>query len=81
MKRICVWMTRNTPYHIIFPEKITLTCEGIKIAEAVPKPTSNNPNRSVVELNIPSSVKGDIEINIIRNTEERTMAIDEIEAF
>lgn len=81
MKKICVWTTRNVPCHILFPVKISLMCGGVTIAEAVPEPSSHNPNHSVVELKVPSSAKDDLVLKIVRNTEDRTMAIDEIEAF
>ena len=81
MKKIRVWTTRNTPCHILFPEKVILTCGGVRIAEAVPEPTSFNQDRAVAELSIPSSAKGELVLQIVRNMEERTMAIDEIEGF
>lgn len=81
MKKICVWTTRNTPCHILFPEKITLTCGGVTIAEAIPEPTPSNADRSVAELYIPTTAKGDLVLHIVRNTQDRTMAIDEIESF
>ncbi len=79
MKKIRVWMTRNTPCHIIFPEKIILTNGGMKIAEATPEATPLNSDRAMVELSVPSSAKGELVLKIVRNKEERTMAIDEIE--
>ena len=81
MKKICVWTTRNTPCHILFSEKITLTCGGVTIAEAIPEPMPSNADRSVAELYIPASAKGDLVLHIVRNMQDRTMAIDEIEAY
>lgn len=81
MKKIRVWTTRNAPCHIIFPEKIILTCGGVKIAEATPEPMPLNYDRSMVELSIPPTAKGELVLKIVRNMQVRTMAIDEIEAY
>ena len=61
------------------PEKVILTSGGMKIAEAMPEATPLNSDRAMVELSVPSSAKGELVLKIVRNKEERTMAIDEIE--
>ena len=81
MKKLCIWMTRNGPFHIILPQKIVLTSGGAKIGEAVPQPLAYNSDRAMVEFKIPSSARGELILSIVRNTEDRTMAIDEIEGF
>ena len=81
MKKLCVWMTRNAPCHIIFPEKIILTSGGAHIADAVPTAVAHNSDRAMVAFDIPSSVRGNLVLKIVRNQEDRTMALDEIEAF
>jgi hypothetical protein len=35
----------------------------------------------MVEFDIPSSARGNLVLKIVRNQEDRTMALDEIEAF
>ena len=49
--------------------------------KVTPKALSNNLQRAVVEFNIPSDCKGTLVLTIVRNQEERTMALDEIEGF
>jgi len=81
MKKIRVWMTNNVLFHIVLPEKITLTSGGVVVAEGEPVADTHYPERSVLELKIPSSAKGTLVLNIMRNMEGRTMAVDEIEAY
>ena len=81
MKKLCVWMTRNAPCHIIFPEKVILTSGGVKVGDAVPVEVAYNSDRAMVEFDIPSSARGNLVLKIVRNQEDRTMALDEIEAF
>ena len=82
MKKICVWTTRNAPCHVAFPKKIILISGDEEVAVAVPRPTPQNPARAVVELEVPSSASADgFVVKIVRDTEDRTMAVDEIEAF
>lgn len=81
MKKLCVWMTRNAPCHIIFPERVILSSGGVNIADAVPVELKGNSDRAMVEFDIPSSAAGNLVLKIVRNQEDRTMAIDEIEAF
>ena len=47
----------------------------------VPKTTADNLQRAVVEFDVPSNYKGTLVLTIVRNQEDRTMAIDEIEGF
>jgi hypothetical protein len=81
MKKLCVWMTRNAPFHIILPERVILTSGGVQLGDAVPVPLTSNSDRAVVEFDIPSSVNGNLVLKIVRNQEDRTMALDEIEGF
>jgi len=81
MKKIRVWMTNNVLFHIVLPERITLTSGGAVVAEGEPVADPHNPERSVVDLNIPSSARGTLVLNIMRNMEGRSMAVDEIEAY
>ena len=81
MKRLRVSMTKNAIYHIAFPLSVSLSCEERELGKVVPKPIPNNIQRSVVEFNIPSDCKGTLVLTIVRNQEERTMALDEIEGF
>ena len=81
MKKLCVWMTRNAPYHIILPERVILTSGGVQIGNAVPATLSGNSDRAMVEFDIPSSARGNLVLRVVRNQEDRTMALDEIEGF
>jgi hypothetical protein len=74
-------MTRNAPFHIILPERVILTSGGVQLGDAVPVPLTSNSDRAVVEFDIPSSVNGNLVLKIVRNQEDRTMALDEIEGF
>lgn len=81
MKRLRVCMTRNAIYHIAFPLSVSLSADGQELGKIVPKPSPDDLQRSVVEFKIPSNFKGTLVLTIVRNKEERTMAIDEIEGF
>ena len=81
MKRLRVSMTKNAIYHIAFPLSVSLSCDGRELGKVVPKPMPNNLQRSVVEFIIPSDCKEDFVLTVVRNQEERTMALDEIEGL
>jgi len=81
IKRLRIYMTRNAIYHIALPKSISLSVDGQEIARKVPKPMSGNNQRSMVEFEIPSGSKGSLVLNIVRDKDERTMALDEIEGF
>ena len=81
IKRLRISFSKNAIYHIAFPLSVSLSSEGRDLGKVVPKPIANNLQRSVVEFNIPSDCKGTLVLTIVRNQEERTMAIDEIEGF
>ena len=42
---------------------------------------SGNNQRAMVEFGIPSGSKGSLILTVVRNKDERTMALDEIEGF
>ena len=81
LRRLCVSMTRNAIYHIGLPASVSLTLDGRDLGRRVPRTEAGNPNRSVVEFTIPSGSDGTLVLTLVRNPEERTMAIDEIEGF
>ena len=81
IKRIRVSLAKNSIYHIAFPLSVSLSSEEREIGKVTPKALSNNLQRAVVEFNIPSDCKGTLVLTIVRNQEERTMALDEIEGF
>ena len=81
IKKLRISVTRNPIYHIAFPSSVSLSINGRDLGRKVPKPTQVDPQRGVVEFDIPSDCKGSMVLNIVRNQDERTMAIDEIEGF
>jgi len=81
MKRLRVNMTKNHIFHISLPLRVTLTAGGHEIGSAVPAPASSNLQRAAVEFRIPDNYKGKLVLNVYRNQEDRTMALDEIEGF
>jgi hypothetical protein len=74
-------MTRNAIYHIALPLSISLSVDGREVARKVPKPLSADNQRSMVEFDIPSGSNGSLVLTVVRNKEDRTMALDEIEGF
>ena len=52
-----------------------------QIGNAVPATLSGNSDRAMVEFDIPSSARGNLVLRVVRNQEDRTMALDEIEGF
>ncbi|MBR1902051.1 MAG: DUF4838 domain-containing protein [Bacteroidaceae bacterium] len=81
MKRLRVNMTKNPIFHISLPLRVTLTAGGHEIGSVVPTPTSSSLQRATAEFKIPDSYKGKLVLNIYRDQEDRTMALDEIEGF
>ena len=81
IKRIRVNLAKNSIYHIAFPLSVSLSSEEREIGKVTPKALSNNLQRAVVEFNVPSDCKGTLVLTIVRDQEERTMALDEIEGF
>ncbi len=81
MKQLRVWMTNNKLFHIILPKKIILSINGKEIGEALPEFDPMRPERAIVKFDIPEEAKDSFLLTIERDTEERTMAIEEIEAF
>lgn len=82
MRRLRVCLTRNKPYHILFPQLVTLSLGGKEVASVVPKKLVEQPGHSFVEFTLPPA-SGDSQwvLTFERNPDERTMAIDEIEGF
>ena len=81
MKRLRVNMTKNPIFHISLPLRVTLTAGGHEIGSVVPTPASSSLQRATAEFKIPDSYKGKLVLNIYRDQEDRTMALDEIEGF
>ena len=81
MKHLRVGMTHNVQFHIAYPLRITLSANGQEIGSIEPPQQSGISGRTSVEFEIPSSSSGTLILTIVRNQEERTMAIDEIEGW
>ena len=81
LKRVRVYMTRNAIYHITLPLSVSLSVDGNVVARKVPKPMAGNNNRSMVEFDLPAGYSGSPVLTVVRNKDERTMALDEIEGF
>lgn len=81
MKRLRVCLTRNPLYHIALPLKVTLTAGDSKVATVEPHPAADHSGHSFVEFNVPTSYTGTLVVTLLRNPDERTMAIEEIEGL
>lgn len=81
MRRLRVNMTRNPIYHIGLPLSVSLTCDGRDLGRKVPRTSAGNLHRATVEFDIPSDCKGTLILTVVRDKNERTMALDEIEGF
>ena len=81
MQRLRVYMTRNVIYHIGFPESLSLSAGDRKLGTVVPTPVPGNLQRAVAEFDVSSVSKGTLILSVTRDLEERTMALDEIEAY
>ncbi|MBR1498472.1 MAG: DUF4838 domain-containing protein [Bacteroidaceae bacterium] len=81
LKRLRVCMARNSIYHIALPQSVSLCIGGRELGRVVPKPLPDDLQRAVAEFDIPSGSQGSMVLTIVRNKEERTMALDEIEGF
>ena len=81
LKRLRVSMARNSIYHIALPQSVSLSIDGHELGRVVPKPLPDDLQRAVAEFDIPSGSQGSMVLTVVRNKEERTMALDEIEGF
>ena len=81
MLRLRVYMTRNVIYHIGFPASLSLTAGDRRLGTVVPTPIPGNLQRAVAEFDVSEVSKGTLTLTVVRDLDERTMAIDEIEAF
>ena len=81
MQRLRVYMTRNAIYHIGLPASVTLTAGDRRLGTVIPTPIPGDLHRAVVEFDVSSVSKGSFTLTVVRDLEERTMALDEIEAF
>jgi hypothetical protein len=81
MKHLRVNMTKNSIFHISLPLRVSLTLDGHEIGSIVPTPSSSHLQRAVAEFDVPCNCKGKLVLNVYRDQEDRTMALDEIEGF
>ena len=78
LRELSVSLTRNPRYHIALPREVILTAGQSEIGRAVPVPLADTPSRAVVTFRLPTHLADTLLLTIVRNTDERTMAIDEI---
>lgn len=81
MRRLCLWFTRNPLYHISLPLKVSVDIAGSATQTVVPHSLSTHQGHSLVEFNIPPSAHGNATVTIVRNLDDRTMALEEIEGL
>ena len=81
MKQLNVYLVNNPKYHIILPEKVTLSSGDRELSSVVPATSDADPQRAVATFNIPSNASGTLILTIRRDKSDRTMAIDEIEGY
>ena len=81
MKRLRVCMTKNAIYHISFPLSVSLSAGSLNLGTVVPTPIPGNLQRAVAEFDVSSVSRGTLVLTVTRDLEDRTMALDEIEAF
>lgn len=82
MKQLRVWFSRNKSYKIDFPIEVSLaTTDGTILETVVPEKLKEHTGHSMVEFNIPPTLRGPLVLTITRNPDVKTMAVEEIEAF
>lgn len=79
MKKLKVWMVYNPGFKITLPSEVFLTVGGLKQPAKIPVKPDGNSGHTYLEFDIPAS--GDIVLNLTKDPEGKTMALDEIEAF
>lgn len=79
-KTLRISFIRNVSFRIAFPVRVTLRA-GKRTLAATPVIDKNCPNRAFVDFNIPSGAYKSLILNIMRNVDVHSMAIDEIEAI
>lgn len=81
IKTVRVCLVDNSSYHIGLPSEVKLTYDGTTLGSQVPVRLREHGGHSFVEFAIPAGVSGNMMLTLTRNPDEKTMAIDEIEAF
>lgn len=80
MKHLRVCLVNNPSYHIGLPSEVKLTSNGQTIGVQEPKRLKEHGSHSFVEFDIPPTA-GTLTLTLTNNPDERTMAIEEIEAY
>ena len=81
LHHIRVSMVRNVQAHIGIPKLVKISSGDTEIGSLEPPKMTEINGRSIVEFAIPFHINGTIVITIVRDKEERTMAIDEISGW
>lgn len=78
LRHLRVCLTHNVQCHIAVPQRVTLSIGDHEIASVVPTARQGVAQHTYVDFDIPASASGTLILTLIRNKEERTMAIDEV---
>ncbi|MBO4801321.1 MAG: DUF4838 domain-containing protein [Bacteroidaceae bacterium] len=78
LHNIRVSMVRNVQAHIGIPKLVKISVGDTELGKIVPPTIHEINGRSIVEFAIPFRTEGTLVLTIVRDKEERTMAIDEI---
>ena len=78
-KKLVVWLTYNPAYRIYLPEGVTLSAQGMeKVFKTVEYPKERN-GHCRLEFDLPSNINGTMILNLYKDPETKSMAIEEIE--
>ena len=80
MNKVRVWMVFHPAFHIGLPSDVILKVGNQEVARKTPGRPQGNSGHSFVEFeNIPAA--GEILVSLVKDPEQKTMAVDEIEGF
>ncbi|MBR1755723.1 MAG: DUF4838 domain-containing protein [Bacteroidaceae bacterium] len=78
LRHLRVGLTSNVQFHIAPPLRVTLSEGDREIGSVVPQAQTGVAQRTTVDFDIPANATGTLILTLVRNKEERTMAIDEV---
>lgn len=81
MQHLRVCLVHNSLYHILLPSKVSMNIGGNDVASVVPKLLREHQGHAFAEFDIPANARGPIVLTLFRDTDDRCMAIDEIEGY
>lgn len=77
-KKLILWLSYNPAYRIHLPAEVILSAQGMNKEIKIPEYPANYSGHCRLEFDLPSTVRGDLTLTLLKDPETRSMAIDEV---